>query len=144
MRHLLPPRQAASGDGGLAHDLIPMFLRPHVPLPPGSVDVVVTSPPYWKKRDHGVKGQLGQEGNPEAYARAPADCLAEWRRALAAHGSVFLNVGDTYHRRSLANVPALVELEAARAGWKIRNRVVWAKTRGMPDPVRDRLTSRHE
>jgi DNA modification methylase len=36
-------------------------------LPDGSVDCVVTSPPYWGKRDYGVEGQYGQEPTPEAY-----------------------------------------------------------------------------
>jgi DNA modification methylase len=116
----------------------------HLPLAVRSVDLVVTSPPYWKKRDYGVAGQLGQESTPANYVTALMDCLTEWQRVLTPTGSVFLNVGDTWHRRSLAGIPALLEAAAITAGWLVRNRVVWAKTRGMPDPVRDRLASRHE
>lgn len=36
-------------------------------LPEASVHTVVTSPPYWKLRDYGVAGQLGQEDTPEEY-----------------------------------------------------------------------------
>ena len=28
-------------------------------IPSESIDCVVTSPPYWALRDHGVKGQIG-------------------------------------------------------------------------------------
>lgn len=115
-----------------------------VPLPASSVDVVVTSPPYWKKRDYGVRGQMGQEESPDAYAAAIAECLEEWRRVLTPTGSVVLNVGDGYFRRSLAGIPGRVEEVASRAGWKLRNRIIWSKARGMPDPARDRLASRHE
>ena len=30
-------------------------------MPTGSVDCVVTSPPYWGLRDYGVAGQIGLE-----------------------------------------------------------------------------------
>ncbi|MFE6474523.1 DNA-methyltransferase [Streptomyces rochei] len=115
-----------------------------LPLADGSVDLVVTSPPYWRKRDYGVAGQLGQEETPAAYTAAILDCLTEWRRALTPTGSVFLNVGDGYHRRSLAGIPGRIEAAAADAGWLLRNRIIWTKTRGNPDPARDRLTPRHE
>lgn len=115
-----------------------------LPLADGSVDVVVTSPPYWKKRDYEVDGQLGQESTPGEYVDALMRCLAEWRRVMAPHGSVFLNVGDTYLRRSLAGIPARIEAAAIDAGWLVRNRIIWTKSRGMPDPARDRLAGRHE
>ncbi|MFB8393695.1 DNA-methyltransferase [Streptomyces yangpuensis] len=115
-----------------------------LPLPSRTVDLVVTSPPYWRKRDYGMPGQLGQETTPASYVTALMDCLTEWQRVLTPTGSVFLNVGDTWHRRSLAGIPALLEAAAITAGWLVRNRIVWTKTRGMPDPARDRLASRHE
>jgi DNA modification methylase len=115
-----------------------------VPVDDDSVDLVTTSPPYWKKRDYGVDGQIGQEAKPKEYVEAILDCLAEWRRVLRPTGSVFLNVGDTFRNRSLAGIPARIEAGAADAGWIIRNRIVWAKTSGMPDPVQNRLVSRHE
>ncbi|WP_329217399.1 DNA-methyltransferase [Streptomyces microflavus] len=115
-----------------------------LPLPDASVDLVVTSPPYWRKRDYGVTGQLGQETTPAAYTAALMDCLTEWWRVLTPTGSVFLNVGDGYHRRALAGIPGRIETAAADAGWLLRNRIIWTKTRGNPDPARDRLTPRHE
>jgi DNA modification methylase len=116
----------------------------HLPLADQSVDLVVTSPPYWRKRDYGVAGQLGQESTPAGYTAALMDCLTEWGRVLTPSGSVFLNVGDGYAKRSLAGIPARIETAAQDAGWLLRNRIIWAKTRGMPDPARDRLAGRHE
>lgn len=113
-------------------------------LPDASVDLVVTSPPYWKKRDYGLDGQIGQESSPEDYAEAMLECLKEWKRVLRPTGSVFLNIGDTYYRKSLANVPARVEIAAIADGWKVRNRIIWAKDTGMPEPAKDRLANRHE
>lgn len=113
-------------------------------LEAGSADVVVTSPPYWQKRDYGHHDQIGLESTPQAYVRAIMDCLDEWKRVLRPTGSVFLNVGDTYFKRSLVGIPGRIEAAAVDAGWLVRNRIIWAKEGGMPDPVKNRLANRHE
>jgi DNA modification methylase len=115
-----------------------------LPLEGDSVDLVVTSPPYWKKRDYGVPGQIGQEPRVGDYVEAILDALREWRRVLRRTGSVFLNIGDTYHNKSLAGVPARVEHAARDDRWIVRNRIIWAKTGGMPEPAQNRLANRHE
>ncbi|WP_430600218.1 DNA methyltransferase [Brevibacterium sp. K72] len=113
-------------------------------LPESSVDLVVTSPPYWNKRDYGHSDQIGLEPTADGYVTSIMDCLAEWKRVLRPHGSVFLNVGDTYFNKSLLGIPGQIEWQAAKSGWLIRNRIIWAKESGMPDPVKNRLASRHE
>lgn len=115
-----------------------------LPLLDNSVDLVVTSPPYWRKRDYRVDGQIGQEETPAEYVQAMVDCLREWRRVLRPTGSVFLNIGDTFYKRSLVGIPGRVEAAANDDGWLIRNRIIWSKTRGMPDPAQNRLASRYE
>jgi DNA modification methylase len=115
-----------------------------IPLEDGTVDLVVTSPPYWKKRDYGVEGQIGQESTPQEYVGAMVECLREWRRVLRPTGSVFLNVGDSFHRRSLAGIPGRLEAAANDDGWLIRNRIIWTKDRGMPEPAKNRLAGRYE
>ncbi len=115
-----------------------------LPLPDDSVDLIVTSPPYWRKRDYGVEGQIGQEETPKEYVAAILECFKEWRRVLRPTGSVFFNVGDTYDKRSLAGVPSRIEAAVSDDGWMIRNRIVWTKEKGMPEAVTNRLTSRHE
>lgn len=115
-----------------------------IPLPDSSVDLVVTSPPYWQKRDYGFREQIGLEETPAEFVENLVDALREWRRVLAPHGSVFLNIGDSYNGRSLASVPGRLEIAAVEDGWKLRNRIIWAKESGMPDPAKNRLASRHE
>lgn len=113
-------------------------------LADNSVDLIVTSPPYWQKRDYGHADQIGQESTPQAYVASIMDCLREWKRVLRPTGSIFLNVGDTYHKRSLVGIPGRIEAEAVDHGWIIRNRIIWAKDGGMPEPARNRLANRHE
>jgi len=115
-----------------------------IQLPDNSVDLVVTSPPYWRKRDYGVKDQIGKEDTPRGYVDAIMACLSEWGRVLRPTGSVFLNIGDTFHNKSLAGIPGRLEAAAIDDGWIVRNRIIWAKTAGMPEAVKNRLVSRHE
>lgn len=113
-------------------------------LPDNAADLVVTSPPYWQKRDYGHDDQIGLESTPQGYVSAMMECLQEWKRVLRPSGSVFLNVGDTYFKRSLVGIPGRVEAAAVDAGWLVRNRIIWTKEGGMPDPVKNRLANRHE
>ena len=115
-----------------------------MPLDDDVADLIVTSPPYWRKRDYGVADQIGQESTPQGYVDAMMDCLTEWARVLRPTGSVFLNVGDTFHKKSLVGIPGRLEAAAHDAGWIIRNRIIWAKTGGMPEAVKNRLAARHE
>lgn len=113
-------------------------------LTAASIDLIVTSPPYWLRRDYGHPEQLGQEATPGAYIEALIGMLNGWARVLRPHASVFLNIGDTYQDGFLAGIPARFELAARDAGWRVVNHIVWAKSVGRPEPVRYRLSSRHE
>ncbi len=110
----------------------------------GSVDLIVTSPPYWGKRDYGFNKQIGQEDTPGEYVSELIKALQEWRRVLRNTGSVFLNIGDSYWKKRLAGVPARLEVAASEDGWIVRNKIAWVKNGGMPEPARDRLAPRYE
>jgi DNA modification methylase len=75
-----------------------------LPLADASVDLVVTSPPYWALRsytDGGAHydGQIGAEPTPAAYVDALIDCTREWMRVLRPGGSIWVNLGDKYANR---------------------------------------------
>ena len=67
-----------------------------LPLPDASVDLVVTSPPYFSLRDYGYAGQIGSESTPGEWLEALWACTAEWVRVLKPEGSLFVNLGDKY------------------------------------------------
>lgn len=116
----------------------------HLELPPQSIDLIVTSPPYWRKRDYKLRYQIGQEATPEEYVANLMEALAQWRTCLRPSGSIFLNIGDTYDKCSLVDIPHRVLTAVREAGWLLRNRIIWVKTGGTPDPAKNRLANRHE
>lgn len=66
-------------------------------LPEGSVDCVVTSPPYYGLRDYlGNPGQIGLEDTPAEYVARLVDVFRGVWRVLADDGTVWLNLGDSY------------------------------------------------
>jgi DNA modification methylase len=65
-------------------------------LPDESVDLIVTSPPYFGLRDYGTDGQLGAEPTPAEYIAALIECTREMVRVLKPSGSIFVNLGDKY------------------------------------------------
>lgn len=62
----------------------------------GSVDCIVTSPPYFALRDYGVDGQIGAEPSPQEFVAALVDVFREARRVLADDGTLWVNLGDSY------------------------------------------------
>lgn len=65
-------------------------------LPDGSVNCIVTSPPYYGLRNYGTAGQYGLEESPAAYVETMRQVFAEARRVLADDGTLWLNLGDSY------------------------------------------------
>lgn len=78
-----------------------------LPLPDESVDLIVTSPPYFSLRsyrDDGehYDGQIGSEPTPQAFLEALWAATAECWRVLKPSGSMFVNLGD---KRSGSGAP---------------------------------------
>lgn len=66
-------------------------------LPDQSVNMCVTSPPYFGLRDYGVDGQIGLEATPDAFVARLVEVFREVRRVLRDDGTLWLNLGDTYY-----------------------------------------------
>jgi DNA modification methylase len=139
-------------------------------MPGQSANCIVTSPPYWGKRNYGVAGQYGHEDTPAAYVETMRAVFREARRVLADDGTCWVNLGDSYsgsgggvsgkhaylgahaatHRaagvqaKNLLGLPWRVAFALQEDGWILRNAVVWHKPNAMPESVRDRLSCRHE
>ena len=71
-------------------------------MPDGSVDLVLTSPPFLALRsylpaDHPDKHrEIGAEPDPAGFLDTLLGLTAEFRRVLAPHGSICVELGDNY------------------------------------------------
>ena len=132
-----------------------------------SIDMVITSPPYWALRDYGVKGQLGLEPTFEEYINKLCNIFDEVKRVLKPDGTCWVNMGDTYGtqsgagrdgkfgkkntnnqqfiqpkgvHKSLCQIPSRFAIEMTNRGWILRNEIIWHKPNCMPQSVKDRFT----
>lgn len=84
---------------------MPLLLRGDaraLPLPDDSVDLVVTSPPYFGLRSYSdggehYNGQIGSEPTPGEFLDALTECTAEMVRVLKPSGSLWVDLGDKYN-----------------------------------------------
>ena len=121
-------------------------------LPDHSVDMVLTSPPYFSLRNYQADGQLGQEATVTEWVDNLRAVAREVARVLTPTGTFWLNVADRYAthdregapRKSLLLGPSRLALALNSDGWLVRNQIIWAKTNPMPTSVRDRLAATHE
>lgn len=72
-----------------------------LPLPDASVDLVVTSPPYFGLRSYQdggehYEGQIGDEATPAEFVDALIAATREMVRVLKPSGSIWVNLGDKY------------------------------------------------
>lgn len=65
-------------------------------LPDCSVDMCLTSPPYFGLRNYGIDGQIGLEANVSEYIYKLIEIFAEVKRVLADTGTLWLNISDSY------------------------------------------------
>ena len=139
-------------------------------IPDASIDLIVTSPPFLNLREylpgtHPDKDrEVGQEPGPTAFITTMLWFAAEARRVLAPHGSMVVELGDSYSiyirrqrsadwpaQKSLALIPELFRVglayerhpltgEPSPAGeWLIRNVVRRCNTTPPTGRVGDRF-----
>ena len=65
-------------------------------LPCESVNMCVTSPPYYGLRDYGHGEQIGLEDTPEDFINKLVLVFREVKRVLKKDGTLWVNIGDTY------------------------------------------------
>lgn len=143
-------------------------------LPDKSVDSCITSPPYFGLRNYGDDAQIGLENTPQEYIERLVSVFHEVRRVLADHGTIWINIGDSYvsnassqvpqtkshvgsgfagsnrngmtglEPKNLIGVPWRLAFALQNDGWYLRSDIIWSKPNVMPESVTDRPTKSHE
>ena len=112
-------------------------------LPDRSVQLVITSPPYFQQRDYGAG--MGNETRLEEYLENLLSLFRGCVRVVKDDGSLVFNLGDKYEDSSLLLVPYRFAIEATKTGLvKLVNDITWVKKNPTPRQFRRRLVSSTE
>lgn len=113
-------------------------------LAPRSVDLVVTSPPYFQQREYGAEG-LGNEDTVEQYLESIVTTFAKAVRVMKPSGNIVYNMGDKIIDGSLLLVPYRFALKVLEE-YKLRlvNDITWVKSNPTPHQFSRRLIASTE
>ncbi|MEJ2670888.1 MAG: DNA methyltransferase [Deltaproteobacteria bacterium] len=98
-----------------------------------SIDLVVTSPPYWHIKDYGVPGQIGYGQSLHEYLQ---DLYHTWRecfRVLREGARLCINIGDQFARSSVYGRYKVIPLHAEfiaqgeHLGFDFMGSIIWQK-----------------
>ena len=108
-------------------------------VPPSSVDLVLTSPPYAGLKDYGYQGQIGFGQNLEAYLQDMRSVLEACFIVAKPTATLWL-VSDVFKANGeMVDLPGELARCASAAGWKLQDVVIWHKTKTLPWSHRGRL-----
>ncbi|HEX8207709.1 MAG TPA: DNA methyltransferase [Solirubrobacteraceae bacterium] len=110
-----------------------------LPVAEGSVDCIITSPPYWdlKRYGDGSEDEIGhREGTYAEYLSAVGAVFEESLR-LAKPDAVMWLVADTLRGRGADRgrqlpLPFDLAREAEAHGWRLQETIVWVKNKTLP------------
>lgn len=113
-------------------------------IPDDSIDLVITSPPYFQQREYDGGG-IGNEKTHQEYISSLLNIFRECVRVIKPTGSIVFNVGDKYDDSSLLLMPYRFAIAATeQCGVTLVNNVTWVKSNPTPRQFKRRLVSSTE
>ena len=113
-------------------------------MPPESVDLVVTSPPYFRQRNYAGLG-IGNEPRVEEYISALTEGFSEVLRVVKPSGNIVYNLGDKYWNGGLLLAPFRFALAVCGSfPVSLVNNITWVKSNPTPRQYKRRLVSSTE
>ncbi len=115
-------------------------------IPDNSINLIITSPPYFKQRDYGgFDKEIGNEKKVEEYIDNLLKLFHECVRVIKNDGNIVFNIGDKYEESSLLLVPYRFAIEVLKKEpVKLVNNITWVKLNPTPRQFRKRLVSSTE
>ncbi|MBU1297961.1 MAG: site-specific DNA-methyltransferase [Bacteroidetes bacterium] len=113
-------------------------------LPPETIDLIITSPPYFQQREYGNAG-IGNEKTVEEYIENLLKVFRQCVRITKKTGSIVFNLGDKYIDGNLLLVPYRFAIEVQREKQvKLINELTWVKINPTPKQDPKKLVSSKE
>ncbi len=107
--------------------------RRMVELSDDSIDLIVTSPPYWYLKDYGTKGQIGYGQSLHEYLKDLYRVWTESFRVLKPSRRLCINIGDQFARASIYGRYKVIPLHAEfiaqceAIGFDYMGSIIWQK-----------------
>lgn len=98
-----------------------------------SIDLIVTSPPYWHIKDYDVQGQIGYGQTLHQYLKDLFKVWNECFRVLKPGRKLCINIGDQFTRSSIYGVYKVVPIHAEiiiqceTIGFDYMGSIIWKK-----------------
>jgi DNA modification methylase len=99
----------------------------------GSIDLIITSPPYWQIKDYGVPGQIGYGQDLHQYLKDIYYVWSECFRVLRKGGRFCLNIGDQFARSIIYGRYKVIPLhsefigQCEKLGFDFMGSIIWQK-----------------
>ena len=141
-------------------------------IPDESMDVIVTSPPYYNLRSYDAEGQIGLEKTIPEYMAKIMEIMEECRRVTKKTGTIWINMGDSYagtpaawgdcdrvprsqykfrqspvkeiRPKSRLMMPERFGVACVDSGFICRNVIPWVKKNTLPCSFKDRFQNTWE
>jgi len=113
-------------------------------IPDSSVQVIITSPPYWGLRDYGVKGQIGYDESYEMYLDRLNRVWKECYRVLKPTGSLWININKRFIQGNLILFPEDICKKMSEVGFYLKDIIIWYKPVYVPTTGPRNFSDRHE
>ena len=97
----------------------------------GTVDLMITSPPYWNLKDYFKDGQIGQETYQQYLDRLKSVWM-ETYRTLNNNGSMWININTRVKNKKPILIPQDIIKQCREIGFKLNEIIVWHKSSGIP------------
>lgn len=96
-----------------------------------SVDLMVTSPPYWDLKNYLKDGQIGQETYLQYLGRLKL-VWEETFRVLNDRGSMWININTRTKNKKPILIPQDIINQSREIGFKLKKIIIWHKSSGIP------------
>ncbi len=117
-------------------------------LDDNSIDIAITSPPYWAQRNYGFDNQIGNEETYMEFISRLVYLFDILKNKLSDKGVFFLNIGDKYLKKygktPLGLIPYKLAYFMQQNGWLINDTIIWHKPNHMPSSVKNRFVNSYE